>query len=99
MECAERGLIDAPWLRFGNGAALLRALDEIGRNEAGLGALLAQGSRRAAGVVGQGSIDFARIFAQSDLAGIKHYFVEHDNPLDPIADVRRCYDYLRQLTF
>ena len=30
MECAERGLIDAPWLRFGDGAALLRALDEIG---------------------------------------------------------------------
>ena len=30
MECAERGLIDAPWLRFGDGAALLRALDLIG---------------------------------------------------------------------
>jgi len=59
MECAERGLIDAPWLRFGDGAALLRALDEIGRNQDGLGALLAQGSRRAAEVVGQGSIDFA----------------------------------------
>ena len=59
MECAERGLIDAPWLRFGDGAALLRALDEIGRNEDGLGGLLAQGSRRAAEVVGQGSIDFA----------------------------------------
>jgi aldehyde:ferredoxin oxidoreductase len=59
MECAERGLIDAPWLRFGDGAALLRALDEIGRNEDGLGGLLAQGSRNAAGIVGQGSIDFA----------------------------------------
>jgi aldehyde:ferredoxin oxidoreductase len=59
MECAERGLIDAPWLRFGDGAALLRMLDEIGRNEDGLGAVLAQGSRRAAEVVGQGSIDFA----------------------------------------
>jgi aldehyde:ferredoxin oxidoreductase len=59
MECAERGLIDAPWLRFGDGAALLRALDEIGRNEEGLGALLAQGSRRAAELVGQGTIDFA----------------------------------------
>jgi aldehyde:ferredoxin oxidoreductase len=58
MECAERGLIDAPWLRFGDGAALLRALDEIGARE-GLGALLADGSRRAAEVVGQGSIDFA----------------------------------------
>jgi aldehyde:ferredoxin oxidoreductase len=58
MECAERGLIDAPWLRFGDGAALLRALELIGARE-GLGALLAEGSRRAAEVVGQGSIDFA----------------------------------------
>ena len=44
MECAERGLIDAPWLRFGDARALLRALDEIGARE-GLGALLAEGSR------------------------------------------------------
>ncbi|MQA14269.1 MAG: aldehyde:ferredoxin oxidoreductase [Pseudonocardiaceae bacterium] len=58
MECAERGLIDAPWLRFGDGAALLRALDEIGSGE-GLGELLAQGSRRAAELVGGGSEDFA----------------------------------------
>jgi aldehyde:ferredoxin oxidoreductase len=58
MECAERGLIDAPWLRFGDGAALLRALDLIGARE-GLGELLAQGSRRAAEVVGHGSIEFA----------------------------------------
>src|SRR4029078_12850047 len=33
MECAERGLIDAPWLRFGDGVALLRALDLIGARE------------------------------------------------------------------
>ncbi|GAB1513065.1 aldehyde ferredoxin oxidoreductase family protein [Actinophytocola sp. KF-1] len=59
MECAERGLIDAPWLRFGDGAALLRALDEIGTRAPGLGELLAEGSRRAAGRVGHGSIDFA----------------------------------------
>ena len=58
MECADRGLLDAPWLRFGDGTALLRALDEIGRRE-GLGALLAEGSRRAAASVGAGSEDFA----------------------------------------
>jgi aldehyde:ferredoxin oxidoreductase len=58
MECAERGLVDAPWLRFGDGPALLRALDLIGARE-GLGELLAQGSRRAAEVVGGGSIEFA----------------------------------------
>jgi aldehyde:ferredoxin oxidoreductase len=59
MECAERGLLDVPWLRFGDGPALLRALELIGANEEGLGGLLAQGSRHAAEVVGQGSIDFA----------------------------------------
>jgi aldehyde:ferredoxin oxidoreductase len=59
MECVERGLIDAPWLRFGDGPALLRALDLIGSRSEGLGELLALGSRAAAAVVGQGSIDFA----------------------------------------
>ncbi len=58
MECAERGLLDAPWLRFGDGAALLRALDEIGAGT-GIGPLLAEGSRRAAERVGAGSADFA----------------------------------------
>ena len=46
MECAERGLIDEPWLRFGDGAALLRALDAIGDREPGLGELLAAGLPR-----------------------------------------------------
>src|SRR5918992_771510 len=59
MECVERGLIDAPWLKFGDGAALLKALDLIGSRAPGLGELLALGSRAAAEVVGQGSIDFA----------------------------------------
>jgi len=58
MECAERELLEAPWLRFGDGAALLRAIEEIGSGQ-GLGPLLAQGSRAAAAVVGQGSIAFA----------------------------------------
>ncbi|HEY6277895.1 MAG TPA: aldehyde ferredoxin oxidoreductase family protein [Streptosporangiaceae bacterium] len=58
MECAERGLIDAPWLRFGDASALLRALAEIGERS-GLGELLADGSRRAAERVGGGSAAFA----------------------------------------
>src|SRR6266516_3328947 len=58
VECAERGLIDAPWLRFGDADALLRALDEIGERR-GLGELLAEGSRRAAQRVGGGSAAFA----------------------------------------
>ncbi|HXZ72063.1 MAG TPA: aldehyde ferredoxin oxidoreductase family protein [Streptosporangiaceae bacterium] len=58
MECAERGLIDAPWLRFGDAGALLRALEEIGERR-GLGELLGEGSRRAAEHVGGGSAAFA----------------------------------------
>jgi aldehyde:ferredoxin oxidoreductase len=58
MECAELNLIDAPWLRFGDADALARALQEIGARD-GLGDLLAEGSRRAAEQVGQGSQAFA----------------------------------------
>src|SRR5580700_10845913 len=53
MECAERGLIDAPWLRFGDAGGLMRALEEIGARQ-GLGELLAEGTKRAAERVGGG---------------------------------------------
>jgi sugar phosphate isomerase/epimerase len=49
--------------------------------------------------VGQGKIDFRSIFAQSEKAGIKHYFVEHDKPADPIATIRNSYNYLHALRF
>ena len=68
MECVERGLLDAPWLRFGDGAALMRALEEIGRRE-GLGELLAEGSRRAAEAVGHGSGAFAMQVKGLELPG------------------------------
>jgi aldehyde:ferredoxin oxidoreductase len=58
MECVERGLLDEPWLTFGSGDAVLKAIDLIGRRE-GIGALLADGSRRAAETIGQGSLAFA----------------------------------------
>jgi aldehyde:ferredoxin oxidoreductase len=59
MECAQRGLIDAPWLRFGDADALQRVLEEIGTRSTPLGDLLAHGSRAAAGRVGGGSLAFA----------------------------------------
>jgi aldehyde:ferredoxin oxidoreductase len=58
MECVERGLLDEPWLRFGSGDAMLRALELIGQRE-GIGHLLADGSRRAAEAIGGGSLSFA----------------------------------------
>lgn len=46
--------------------------------------------------VGQGTIDFARIFAQAQRAGVRHYFVEHDNPTHPLLDADASYRYLRE---
>jgi sugar phosphate isomerase/epimerase len=49
--------------------------------------------------VGSGMIDWKRIFAQSEKAGIKHYFVEHDNPKSPFESIRSSSQYLAQLRF
>lgn len=58
MECVERGLLDVDWLQFGDGEALLRAINLIGTSDE-LGQQLAGGSKRLAEAIGQGSIDFA----------------------------------------
>jgi len=47
--------------------------------------------------VGSGVIDWKRIFAQSDKAGIKHYIVEHDHPKDPFQSIQTSYEYLAKL--
>jgi sugar phosphate isomerase/epimerase len=49
--------------------------------------------------VGSGIIDWKRIFSHSEQAGIKHYFVEHDNPQMPIESIRVSYKYLERLRF
>ncbi|HLV87591.1 MAG TPA: TIM barrel protein [Candidatus Sulfotelmatobacter sp.] len=49
--------------------------------------------------VGSGIIDWKRIFAKSDEAGIKHYIVEHDRPTDPIQSITASYQYLQKLRF
>jgi sugar phosphate isomerase/epimerase len=49
--------------------------------------------------VGSGVVDWKGIFAKSELAGIKHYFVEHDNPMLPFMSIQKSYQYLKQLTF
>jgi len=58
MECVEHGWLDEPWLKFGSRDALLRAIDLIG-SRTGIGDLLAEGSRRAACVIGHNSISIA----------------------------------------
>ena len=68
MECVEQGLLDEPWLRFGDAAALHRAVELTAARE-GVGALLAEGSRRMAAVVGGDSIRFAAQVKGLELPG------------------------------
>jgi sugar phosphate isomerase/epimerase len=49
--------------------------------------------------VGKGSIDWKAIFAHAGHAGIQHYFVEHDQPPQPLADIKTSFDYLNTLDF
>ncbi|MFA6168551.1 MAG: sugar phosphate isomerase/epimerase [Gemmatimonadaceae bacterium] len=49
--------------------------------------------------VGSGVMDWKRIFAAHEAAGIRHYFVEHDSPADPMQSIRRSADYLKALRF
>ena len=61
MECRQRDVgtgFDDELPAFGDGEALLRTIERIGTRE-GVGALLAEGSRRAAELVGGGSGDWA----------------------------------------
>jgi sugar phosphate isomerase/epimerase len=50
-------------------------------------------------VAADNSIDWKALFAQSEMAGIRHYFVEHDNPQVPMESIRASYTYLRDLRF
>jgi len=49
--------------------------------------------------VGSGIIDWKRIFAQSEKAGIKHYIVEHDKTEAPLESIKISHDYLSKLRF
>jgi sugar phosphate isomerase/epimerase len=48
--------------------------------------------------VGNGSIDFKPIFAKAKLAGLQHYYIEHDNwPGAPIDSVEQDIKYLKTI--
>ncbi len=49
--------------------------------------------------VGQGSIDWKNLFAHAGKAGIKHYFVENDDPKSVFDDIKISYDFLNKLQF
>ncbi len=71
MECAERGLLPAAEklnLSFGRGGGLLNAIQAIAERD-GIGDLLAEGSKRAAEQVGQGSAHWAMHVKGLELPG------------------------------
>lgn len=50
--------------------------------------------------VGEGEVDYKTIFANADLAGLKHYCVEQDNAADwgdSVAAARKSYQNLMKL--
>jgi sugar phosphate isomerase/epimerase len=47
--------------------------------------------------VGEGTIDFKRIFDAASTAGMKHFFVEHDMPKDALASITSSYNYLSKM--
>ena len=73
MECAERGLLttqelDGMDLRFGNHTAMVATIRKIGSRQ-GIGALLAEGVRRAAEQIGKEAEQFAMHVKGLELAG------------------------------
>lgn len=47
--------------------------------------------------VGAGRLDFRSILRRRERAGLRHYYVEHDDPGDPAASIRASYRFLRRL--
>lgn len=49
--------------------------------------------------VGDGLIDFPRFTREAIAQGAEHFFVERDNPPQPLESIKRSYAYLQQMTF
>jgi len=50
--------------------------------------------------VGDGIINYAKVFKMKDLAGMKHFFVEQEAfKMDPIQSIRKSYKFLNSLTY
>lgn len=49
--------------------------------------------------VGAGTIEFAKIFASEKASGMRHAFVEHDSPADPLATATASYKHLAALKY
>lgn len=57
----------------------------------------ARGPENTMADVGAGDIDWVRLFAASETAGLRHAFVEHDGPADSLASAHASIDFLTSL--
>lgn len=53
--------------------------------------------RKGPAPVGTGVIDFKHIFENAKVAGMKHFFVEHDMPADAFASITTSYNYIKNV--
>ena len=89
--------LDLYWIAYAN-----RSANEYFQRDPGrypLCHIKDMGSDRGMTPVGEGQIDFAAILAESETAGLRHYFVEHDHPEDALASIQTSITHLRSLTF
>lgn len=49
--------------------------------------------------VGAGTYPWAKVFDAAANAGVEHYFVEHDGPVDAMVFAKTSFDYLSTLTY
>ncbi|HEY7026787.1 MAG TPA: sugar phosphate isomerase/epimerase [Gemmatimonadales bacterium] len=89
--------LDLYWIRKGGGDAIEYLKKYSGRFHMVHVKDMATDGTQA--IVGTGVIDWKAIIAAADKAGVKHYFVELDDPVNPIAFARSSYDYLRELRY
>jgi sugar phosphate isomerase/epimerase len=47
--------------------------------------------------VGEGTIDYKPIFDAASIAGMKHFFIEHDMPKDPWASMAASFKNLTKM--
>ena len=47
--------------------------------------------------LGQGTIDYKRIFNAAKTAGMKHFFIEHDFPQDAVGSITESFKYLTKM--
>jgi len=58
---------------------------------------IANTAERSFTEVGNGTIDWKKIFAAGKVSGMKHFFVEQDVSKDPFASLEKSYGYLSNL--